>query len=242
MSSDDVDLKTEVYISEFVGTFFLVVTVGFNVLQNVALAPISIGAILMAMIFATGNVSGGHFNPAVTIGVFLRGKLNGGTNALVGYIASQLLGGLAAGLTYLTLLDASFVLGPGIGYTVGAVVIAEVVFTAALVFVVLNVATTVQDDGNFYFGLAIGFTVVAAAFAIGPISGCCLNPAVAFGVMLSNFLHTGSLRLATLVLYTIAPVLGSLLAVGLFSIIREQEFKVVERRTASLPISIPQTY
>merc|ERR550537_1315508 len=118
MDSDEADFETEVLVSEFVGTYFLVVTVGFNVLQNVALAPVSIGAILMAMIFATGNVSGGHFNPAVTIGVFLRGKLDGGSSALVAYFVSQCLGGLAAGVTYVALLDSSFILGPGVGYTV----------------------------------------------------------------------------------------------------------------------------
>lgn len=218
------DAKLEAYVSEFIGTFFLVLTVGFNVLQNTALAPISIGTILMAMIFATGKVSGGHFNPAVTLGVFCRGgKITGGSAC--GYVATQICGGAVAGIVYLSILGASFTLGPGAGYGLAAVCIVEVLFTAALVFVVLSVATTAQDDGNWYFGLAIGFTVMAAAFAVGPISGCSLNPAVAFGVIFSNFIHTGSLRLSLLILYTLAPVFGSLLAVGFFNVIREAEFK-----------------
>jgi aquaporin Z len=221
------DVKVEAYISEFVGSFFLVLTVGFNVLQNTALAPISIGSILMAMIFATGKVSGGHFNPAVTLGVYCRGGPNGidGSNAF-GYMATQLLGGLVAGLVYLAILGASFVLQPGVGYNLGAAFIVEVLFTAALVFVVLSVATTKQDEGNWYYGLAIGFTVMAAAFAIGPISGCSLNPAVTFGVLFSNFLHTGTLRVSLLLLYTVAPFLGALLAVAFFQVIREQEYKI----------------
>jgi len=239
------EVKIEAYVSEFVGTFFLVLTVGFNVLQNTALAPISIGAILMAMIFATGKVSGGHFNPAVTLGVFCRGKIDG--SSACGYIAIQLLGGLAAGCVYLSILGASFALGPGVGYGLAAVCIVEVLFTAALVFVVLSVATTVQDEGNWYFGLAIGFTVMAAAFAIGPISGCSLNPAVTFGVMLSNFIHTGGLRLSILILYTLSPFLGSLLAVGFFYVIRDQEFKVPTSpkaafgTTSVLPFAVPQS-
>jgi len=202
----------------------LVLTIGFNVLQNTALAPISIGAILMAMIFATGKVSGGHFNPAVTLGVYCRGKIDG--HDACGYVAAQLIAGLMAGCTYLSMLGATFTLGPGIGYGLAAVCIVEVLFTAALVFVVLSVATTVQDEGNWYFGLAIGFTVMSAAFAIGPISGCSLNPAVSFGVFFSNFIHTGYLRVSLLLLYTFAPLFGALIAALFFQIIREQEYKV----------------
>lgn len=218
------EMKVEAFISEFVGTFFLVLTVGFNVLHSTALAPISIGSILMAMIFATGKVSGGHFNPAVTLGVLLsgRGKIDGG-NAVI-YVIVQLIGGFMGALVYLAVLGASFSLGPGAGHGFGAVIIAEMLFTAALVFVVLCVATTAQDDGNWYYGLAIGFTVMAAAFAIGPISGCSLNPAVTFGVMFSHFIHTGQLRISIIVIYTVASLLGSLLAVGAFYIVREAEF------------------
>jgi len=245
------DVKVEAYISEFVGTFFLVLTVGFNVLQNTALAPISIGSILMAMIFATGKVSGGHFNPAVTLGIYCRGKIDG-SNAF-GYMAVQILGGLAAGCVYLSILGATFSLGPGVGYGLAAVCIVETLFTAALVFVVLSVATTVQDEGNWYYGLAIGFTVMAAAFAIGPISGCSLNPAVTFGVMFSNFIHTGYLRVSLLLLYTIAPFFGSLIAYMFFQVIREQEYQIREpyvpgsgsfdfdQGTRSVPYTLPRS-
>jgi len=229
-------MKVEAYISEFVGTYFLVLTIGFNVLQNTALAPISIGAILMAMIFATGKVSGGHFNPAVTLGVYWRGGKISGNDAL-SYVGSQLVGALAAGCTYLSILGATFSLGPGAGYGLAAVAIVEVLFTAALVFVVLSVATTAQDDGNWYFGLAIGFTVMAAAFAIGPISGCSLNPAVTFGVLISNFINTGHLKVSILLMYTLAPFFGSVLAVCLFQIIREQEYQVAKGATMPEPRS-----
>jgi aquaporin Z len=231
---EDEEVKVEAYVSELIGTFFLVLTVGFNVLQNTALAPISIGCILMAMVFATGKVSGGHFNPAVTIGVLCRGgKHSIGTERACGYIATQIFGGVLAGCVYLTILGGSFSLGPGAGYGFAAVCVVEVLFSAALVFVVLNVATTDQDEGNWYYGLAIGFTVMAAAFACGPISGCSLNPAVAWGVMLSNWLHTGSLRVSTLILYTLAPIFGSLLAVGFFKIIREAEYQTTRRKAAA---------
>lgn len=227
MAGDGTDVEpasSEAYISEFVGTFFLVLTIGFNVLQNTALAPVSIGCILMAMIFATGKVSGGHFNPAVTLGVYCRGDQIDQASAL-GYVAAQLLGGLCAGMVYFSILGSTFTFGPGVGHGLAAVCIVETLFTAALVFVVLSVATTQQDKGNWYFGLAIGFTVMSAAFAIGPISGCSLNPAVTVGVLFSNFVHTGYLRISILLVYTVAPIFGSLLAVMFFQVIREQEYK-----------------
>lgn len=217
-------VKIEGCFSEFVGTFFLVVTIGYNVLQRTALAPVSIGAMLTAMIFATGKVSGGHFNPAVTLGVFMRGKVDSSNAAA--YVGCQLMGGLLAGFVYMEGLGASFTLGPGVGYTLTAVAIVEILFTAALVFVVLSVATTAQDEGNWYYGLAIGFTVMAAAFAIAPISGCSLNPAVTFGVMMSHLMHTGQLMVSRLFIYTVCPLLGAMLAVLLFKVVRGAEYAV----------------
>lgn len=215
--------KPEAYVSEFIGTFFLVFTVGLNVLQNTALAPVSIGSILMVMIFATGSVSGAHYNPAVTLGVLLsdREQIHWGNAAV--YMVVQLLGGLVAGFMYFWILGATFTLHPGIGYTAVDAGAVEVLFTAALVFVVLNVATTSQDTNNHYYGLAIGFTVMAAAFACGSISGCALNPAVTFGVMLSNLVHAGG-GMTYFPLYVLCPFAGTLVAVGLFRVIRAAEF------------------
>jgi aquaporin Z len=217
-------LKVEACISELVGTFFLVLTIGYNTLQRTALAPLSIGSMLMAMIFATGKVSGGHFNPAVTLGVYLRGKVD--APALVAYIGSQLLGGMLAAIVYMELLGATFTFSPGAGYTLGAAAFVELMFSAALVFVVLSVATTKQDNDNWYYGLAIGFTVMAGAFAIGPISGCSLNPAVTLSVMTTHLIHTGNVPLSGLLVYTISPLLGAVMAVMLFKLVRKSEFGV----------------
>merc|ERR1719161_1562880 len=124
---------------------------------------------------------------------------------------------------YYAVLSATFTFHPGSGYSMVDALLVEVIFTAALVFVVLNVATTRQDTNNHYYGLAIGFTVMSAAFACGSISGCSLNPAVSFGVMMSNFIHTNE-GLKYFALYMCCPLLGSLVAAGLFRVIRAAEY------------------
>lgn len=220
------------FMSEFVGTFFLVYTIGMNVLQNVALAPISIGGILMVMVFATGNSSGAHFNPAVTLGVLTSGTskgVNDKARQLISpkdagiYMVVQCAAAFLGAMMYYWVLGATFTFQPGVGFTVYDAIIAELLFTTALVFVILNCATTIQDADNHYFGLAIGFTLMSSAFAIGGVSGCCLNPAVAVGVMLSNYIHTGGGGKYFL-LYTIVPFIGGLLGSVLFRVVRAYEY------------------
>lgn len=215
----------EALASEFIGTFFLVLTVGFNVLQATALAPVAIGSILMVMIFATGSVSGAHFNPAVTLGVILSGREQAHPVDAAWYVAAQLSGGVVAGAVYWWVFGATFTLKPGVGYMWYDAVVAEILFTAALVFVVLNVATTNEDANNQYFGLAIGFTVMSSAFAIGAVSGCSLNPAVTCGVMLTHLLHNGA-GMKYFAVYIVGPLLGSCLAVGLFRVTRASEYRL----------------
>jgi aquaporin Z len=168
------------YIAELIGTFFLVFTVGCTVIGagSGVIAPLAIGASLMVMVYAGGHISGGHYNPAVSLGVLLRGKLNAGD--FIPYIIAQLAGaGLAA-------VAVKF-LRAGVAVTavtpkVGPALLAEFLFTFALVYVVLNAATAEGTSGNSFYGLAIGMTVMIGAFAVGDISGGAFNPAVAVGI------------------------------------------------------------
>jgi aquaporin Z len=223
------ELRLENYLAEFIGTFFLVFTVGLNVLQNVALAPVSIGAILLVMVFAGGSVSGAHYNPAVTLAVFLSqsktGKADTQKSALDAfvYVVVQCLAALAAAGTYYWVLGATFTLKPGNGFGPFEAGFAELLFTTALVFVVLNCALTQQDELNQYYGLAIGFTLMSAAFAIGPVSGCCLNPALAVGAMSMHYIHTGS-GMEFFPLYLIVPLVAGGLASGVFRVVRRAEY------------------
>ena len=176
---------------EAVGTFFLVLVVGLTVLPPGAgsMAPLAIGAILMVMVYAGGPVSGGHYNPAVTLAAWLRGKC--GTEDVWRYVGAQLAGAaLAAAL-------AGFLKRGAMVITVQPpalpAFLVELVFTFALAYVVLSVATSKKSAGNSYFGLAIGFTVMAAAYAGGGISGGAFNPAVALGMTLMGLVAPANL-------------------------------------------------
>ena len=167
------------YLVEFIGTFFLVFTVGMAVRSGAALAPLAIGASLMVMIFAGGHVSGGHFNPAVTLAVFLRGKCD--KNDVLPYWAAQFVAGVVAALIVTYLFHGKPAGGPALHGTIPSV-IAEYLFTFALAWVVLNTATAKGTAGNSFYGLAIGMTVLTGAVAVGGVSGGAFNPAVGLGV------------------------------------------------------------
>ncbi len=166
------------YLVEFIGTFFLVFTVGMSVRSGAALAPLAIGAALMVMIFAGGHVSGGHFNPAVTLAVFLRGKCDKGD--VVPYWIAQFAAAIVAAFAvrYVIGLPAG---GAALHFR-GPSVVVEFLFTFALAWVVLNVATAKGTAGNSFYGLAIGMTVMTGAVAVGGVSGGAFNPAVGLGV------------------------------------------------------------
>jgi aquaporin Z len=170
---------------EFIGTFFLVGTVGCTGIAAGpgVIPPLAIGAILMVMIYAGGHASGAHYNPAVSLGVLLRGRLP--ASELVWYWGAQLLGAVAAAAIIAT--QRGFAPTPLEARLVAAFA-AELMFTFGLVYVVLNTATARATAGNSYFGLAIGFTVVAGAFAVGNVSGAAFNPAVAVGAMIMGLL------------------------------------------------------
>jgi len=203
------------YAAEFIGTFFLVLTVGSTGIAAGpgVIPPLAIGSVLMVMIYAGGHVSGAHYNPAVTVGVFLRGRCAAAD--VVPYWVAQLAGAVAAAAIVLFLKTAEAV---RLDAAVPAAVAAEFLFTFALVYVILNVATAKSTDGNSYFGLAIGFTVLAGAFAVGDISGGAFNPAVAVGAMVMGMLPWGNLWL-----YLAAELAGGAAAAMVFRAINPQD-------------------
>jgi aquaporin Z len=210
------------YVAELIGTFFLVLTIGCTVVGHGAgpFAPLAIGSALMVMIFAGGHISGGHFNPAVTLGVWLRGKCE--TKDVVPYMIFQVMGAVLAALVvkYFKVGAAVAPLQPA---TVPAL-LAEFLFTFALVYVVLNVATAKGTSGNSFYGLAIGFTVLVGAFSVGSISGGAFNPAVAVGISV-----LGLSSWANIWIYLVADFAGGAVAAGAFKALNSAEREDAQR-------------
>ncbi len=174
------------YLVEFIGTFFFVLVIVCSVIGGAgAMAPIAIGSALMVMIYAGGHISGGHFNPAVTLAVFLRGKCPAADVPM--YMIAQIAGAAVAALLATTVLGFEAAAGANAGMAdVTAGMVAEFLGAFAICWVVLHTATAKGTEGNSNYGLAIGFTVTAMAYALGGISGGAFNPAVAVGISVAE--------------------------------------------------------
>lgn len=193
------------YIVELIGAFFLVLTVGMTAVYAPGagmMAPVAIGLVLGVMVYMGGAVSGGHYNPSVTIGAWLRGACPAADVAP--YIAAQLVGAvLAFGVArYLASGEVELL----VPFRTPALV-AEFLFTFALVFVVLSTATNRSTAGNSFYGLSIGGTVLVGAYAVGGISGGAFNPAVTLGLILM-----GKIPLASVWIYLVSQLLAAVAA------------------------------
>jgi len=203
--------EVPVLVSEFLGTYLLVLTVGLNVLAGSPAGPFSIAAALMTMIYAIGDVSGAHFNPAVTCALLLSGrdkKLD--VQEAVKYVSVQLAGGLAAAFSYSSIYNSSFPLGAKGEYGWMEVAVAEIVFTFVLCYVVLSMAVGRNPAATDFAGLAIGSCVTVGGLAIGGISGGSLNPAVSLGI------GATSDTIVNAMIYSALELVGAVLAVGVF--------------------------
>jgi aquaporin Z len=186
---------------------------------KVPLAPLAIGAALMVFVYAGGHISGGHYNPAVSLGVFLRGRLSPKDLGL--YWVAQAAGAVVAAPT------ATFVLNPPpfaalhlSGRAIGAALVAEFFFTFALVFVMLNVATSKDHPGNSFYGLAIGFTLFVGATAVGKVSGGALNPAVALSASVMGLFSWPNIWI-----YLVAELAGGAIAALAFRYLNPGDLK-----------------
>jgi aquaporin Z len=206
---------------ELIGTFFLMFTIGMAVPLAGRLAPLAIGAVLMVMVFAGGHVSGGHYNPAVSTAMLARGKM--AVDEYVPYVLTQAVAAILAAL-----------LVRGLGYApnaqaavagTGKMLIVEFLFTFALAWVVLNVATAQGTENNSFYGLAIGFTVAVGAFAVGPVSGGAFNPAVAVGASV-----LGLFAWSHIWVYLLAELVAGAAAAGAFLLTQPAEKPDGQRR------------
>ena len=204
-------------IAEFIGTFFLALTICTAAVHGSAAgdyapfaAPFAIAATLMVMIYAVGHISGAHFNPAVTVAVWLRGACE--KSDVVPYISVQALAGVLAAIVSQEILLAHEPSVTAIDMDATNALAAEFLYTFALVYVILNVATSDATQGNGYYGAAISFVVLAGALTVGEISGGSFNPAVSGALLVS-----GSIELSDLWIHLVPQFLAGVLAVQAFN-------------------------
>lgn len=207
------------WLTEFIGTFFLVLTVVLSVHYSPAIAGLAIGAVLMVMVYMGGPISGGHYNPGISLGVAIRGKISYGT--MISYWIAQLAAGIIAAIIGWLLIGRPETTGvpPLTHMDILRGLVAEFLFSFALVLTVLTTATSSKTAGNSYFGLAIGFTVGAGVFAVGSLTGAAFNSAVGLGVCLF-----GLSAWFNIWIYIVANLAGGIVAAAIFRIISPEDF------------------
>lgn len=201
------------YIAEFIGTFFFILTIGCTGIGagSGVIVPLAVGAVLMVMVYAGGHISGGHYNPAVTLGVLIRGRVK--AVDVLPYMIAQVIAGLLAAVIVTKFLRAGVAVTPLVP-KMGPALVAEFLFTFALVYVVLNTATADGTSGNSFYGLAIGMTVMVGAFAVGDISGGAFNPAIAIAIS-----AMGMVNWSNIWMYLVAELAAAVLAAVVFNLI-----------------------
>ncbi len=182
--------------------------------------PLAVGLMVTAMVYMGGHISGGHYNPAASLAMLLRGKI-GSRDALL-YMIFQVAGAFTAAFICFLFLNVTFVPEPGEGVRYWQAIFAELLFTFALCSVVLAVAATKKTEGNYIYGLAVGLTVTASAYSVGSISGGAFNPAVGLGPGLLDMIM-GSTTAGLMSIYLIGPFSGGALAAGLHRILNPEE-------------------
>ena len=202
-------------LAEALGTFLFVFAIIAAVNNAGDFAPLAIGFALMVLVYATGHLSGAHLNPAVSLDALMRGALSAGD--FVAYVIAQLVGGSLAALLSFALWERP---AAALEIETGPAFLVELIFTFVLVYVVLNVATSKDSEGNSFYGLAIGSTVFVGAATVGGISGGGFNPAVALGLAIS-----GQFAWSSLWLYFLAPLVGGALAALAFRLLNSHDLK-----------------
>ena len=198
------------YLTEFIGTFFLVLIIGLS--KN----PLAIGFGLTILVYMGAHISGAHYNPAVSLAMLLRKEIT--ISDFIKYISSQVLGASLAAYV-VSIMSSNMIVQPDLQESVAIILLAELMFTYLLVFVILNVATHPNLEGNSFYGFAIGLTVMTGAYCVGPLSGGVFNPAVSIGPSLIDLVTGNGISQHFLWYYLTAPVAGSIIAVIHFNFI-----------------------
>lgn len=212
--------------TEFVGTFLFLFVIALVGPSGSPLTPIAIGGALMALVYMGGHRSGAHYNPAVSLALFLQRKIT--ASEFGAYVVAQIVAGILAFALGYEVVGKGVAIVPGTGHSALVALAIEAVFAFMLVLVVMNAAASRKTEGNSFYGLAIGITIVAAAIAGGPVSGGAFNPAVGIGATVAAAMHGGATG------YVWIPVVGPLLGAVLASF-----FWAAQEKADPLPIPHP---
>lgn len=200
---------------EAIGTFFLVLVIALT--GN----PVAIAATLAAMIYIGAHVSGGHYNPAVSIAVSIVGKQ--GWVKTLRYVIVQLGGAMLAVLVAQVLTGKVLTVVPASETLMYQGILAESLFTFALVSAVLHTAVSHKAAGNSYFGMTIGLTVLIGAYSVGTLSGGAFNPAVGIAPLIYGFFATKVFIVEHLIMYIVGPLMGAVLAAQFYQLTHAHE-------------------
>lgn len=201
-------------LTEFVGTYLFLFVISLAAVSGSPFAPVAIGCALVVMVYMGGHRSGAHYNPAVSLGLMLQKKMP--SKDFVPYVIAQIVAGILAFATGFYITGKTVAIAPGTGFNATQALVVEVLFTLALVLVVMNVAASKKTEGNSFYGIAIGFTVLAAATAGGGVSGGAFNPAVGIGATVSDALF-GKGTWANLWIPVVGPLVGGALGSVIWS-------------------------
>ena len=210
------------YITEFIGTFFLVAVICLT--NGNFLAPIAVGSLLAAIIYMGYPVSGAHYNPATTLAVLILKKIS--IKESIIYVLIQLIAGCAGALCYFLIWGRnSGFPRPNMEINIIKPLFIEAIFTFIMILVILYVAASKRTAGNNYYGLAIGLTVTGIAIAGGNISAGVFNPSVGLGPMvIDKLLGTCSCNPFEYGwIYFAGPFSGSILAAFTFRFLSPED-------------------
>ncbi|MBL8040031.1 MAG: aquaporin [Chthonomonas sp.] len=201
-------------LTEFVGTYLFLFVISLAAVSGSPFAPVAIGCALVVMVYMGAHRSGAHYNPAVSLGLVLQKKMP--SKDFAPYVVAQIVAGILAFATGFYITGKTVAIAPGTGFNATQALVVEVLFTLALVLVVMNVAASKKTEGNSFYGIAIGFTVLAAAIAGGGVSGGAFNPAVGIGATVSDALF-GKGTWANLWIPIVGPLVGGALGSAIWS-------------------------
>jgi aquaporin Z len=204
-------------IIEFLGTFFIVLALAASG------SPVAVALVYMVMVYMGAHISGGQYNPALTLGLLSIGKLR--VKKAFVYIIAQFLGGFAGIGMFVFFGGKNFALGPAGSATYIQSVVAEIIFSFLFISTVFFTMVHKKSAGNSYFGIAIGLSYLIGSIVIGPISGGILNPVVGIVPQVFRFVNGGGFTPENIALYTIAPILGGLAAAQFYEFIIEKHDK-----------------